>query len=254
MTPTPIRAVLFDMGGTLEDIYFDEDLRRAATPGLAAILAAHGIDAQPETSALYARVESGMEAYQEWRLKTELELPPEKVLSDYIFRDGIVPEERLAELAEEWAFYYDTQFFRRRLRPEVPEVLARLRAKGLRLGLISNAYSRGQVPFNLQKYGIAGCFDVVMVSSLEGRRKPNRQIFLDAARRLNLGPGACAYVGDTVSRDVIGAQRAGYGLAIQIKSFLTSKADRGTERERPDAVVENLLQVVDLVTGERREQ
>ena len=65
---------------------------------------------------------------------------------------------------------------------------------------------------------------------------------------MNLLPVACAYVGDTVSRDVIGARRAGYGSVIQIKSFLTDKADRGTGNVLPDAVIHDLMQVVNLVT------
>jgi len=63
-----------------------------------------------------------------------------------------------------------------------------------------------------------------------------------------LPPAACAYVGDTVSRDVIGARRAGYGLVIQIKSFLTDKADRGTVSVPPDAVIHDLRQIINLVT------
>jgi hypothetical protein len=46
---------------------------------------------------------------------------------------------------------------------------------------------------------------------------------MPSARR---STGACAYVGDMMSRDVIGAWGAGYGLVIQIKSLLTDKADR----------------------------
>jgi hypothetical protein len=34
----------------------------------------------------------------------------------------------------------------------------------------------------------------------------------------------------------------------QIKSFLTDKADHGTDRARPDAVISDLMQVVNLVT------
>ena len=66
---------------------------------------------------------------------------------------------------------------------------------------------------------------------------------------MQLPPQACAYVGDTVSRDVIGARRAGYGLAIQIKSFLTDRSDSGTDRVPPDAVIQDLREVLDLVTS-----
>ena len=66
---------------------------------------------------------------------------------------------------------------------------------------------------------------------------------------MNLSPAECAYVGDTISRDVSGARRSGYGLAIQIKSFLTDKADKETDIEAPDAVIHDLIEVVGLVTN-----
>jgi hypothetical protein len=44
MTGTPIQAVLFDMGGTLEDLYYDDEIRRKATRGLHALLIERGLD------------------------------------------------------------------------------------------------------------------------------------------------------------------------------------------------------------------
>ncbi len=93
-----------------------------------------------------------------------------------------------------------------------------------------------------------------MTSSNFGWRKPNERIFHEATRLMGLPPAACAYVGDTVSRDVIGARRAGYGLAIQIESFLTDQIDQRDRTDvRPDAVIHDLMQVVGLVAPERRD-
>jgi putative hydrolase of the HAD superfamily len=89
----------------------------------------------------------------------------------------------------------------------------------------------------------------VITSSAFGYRKPNPRIFWEATRQMDLPPAACAYVGDTISRDVAGARRAGYGLSIQIKSFLTSRSDRETDVQAPDAVVRTLDEVVDVVTA-----
>ncbi len=86
-----------------------------------------------------------------------------------------------------------------------------------------------------------------MTSSNFGWRKPNERIFLETARLLDVAPAECVYVGDTISRDISGARRAGYGLAIQIESFLTAKADKATDVAQPDAVVRNLMDIVDLV-------
>jgi len=250
MPETDIRAVIFDMGGTLEDIYYDDALRLKATRGIQAILACHGLDARMDVPHLYKTIMAGIQAYQEWRETSEVELPPARVWGDYVFRDQGFPADRLAEISEKLAFYYDTHFFARTLRPEVPETLKRLKEGGYRLGVISNVTSLGQVPHSLRSYGLEDAFDVVVTSSQLGCRKPNPRIFWEASRQLDLPPAACAYVGDTVSRDVVGARRAGYGLAIQIKSFLTSISDREIDVEAPDAVITNLKEVIDLVAPE----
>jgi putative hydrolase of the HAD superfamily len=247
MAPEHIRAVVFDMGGTLEDLYYDDNLRLKATPGIQAILACHGLDARLEVARLYDTINCGLKAYQDWRETSEVELPSSRVWSEYVFRDRGLPADRLAEISEKLAFFYDTNFYVRTLRPEVPETLARLKAMGYRLGVISNVVSLGQVPHNLRAYKLDHYFEVVVTSSSFGFRKPSPRIFWEAARQLDLPPSACAYVGDTISRDVTGARRAGYGMSIQIKSFLTSRSDRESDVEAPDAVVRTLAEVVDVV-------
>ncbi len=245
-----IQAVLFDMGGTLEDLYFDSASRLKATRGLHALLVERGLDPGLPLPDLQATVLSGMKAYQQWREKSEVELPPERVWTEYIFSDHGLPKERLVEAAEDITIFYENNYHVRHLRPEAPEVLEVLHRRGFRLGIISNIISRDAVRSNLEAYGVAHYFDPVITSSNLGWRKPNARIFIEAVRRMGLPPAACAYVGDTISRDVIGARRASYGLAIQIRSFLTDMADEGTPAGagRPDAVIHDLMQVVSLVT------
>jgi putative hydrolase of the HAD superfamily len=250
MTVSPIRAILFDMGGTLEDLYYDEEIRREATRGLQQLLAERGVDPGLSLIELKMTVLSGIDACQAWREEHEIELPPERVWTEFIFPDHNLSREPLLAAAEDLALYYETHFHVRKLRPEVPAVLAVLRQRGFELGIISNVSSRQLVPLKLAEYGIDHYFRVVMTSSALGRRKPNALLFEEAARQLRLPPSACAYVGDTISRDVIGARRAGYGLAIQIKSFLTARADRCTYDVRPDAIIHDLDEVIDLVTSE----
>jgi putative hydrolase of the HAD superfamily len=249
MTIDSIRAVLFDMGGTLEELTYDQTIRQEATRGLREFLC--GLDLDPGLSLpdLQATVLSGIEAYQAWREQSEIELPPERVWREYVFPDRGLSPERLMAAAEEITLFYETHYQVRSLRPEAPVTLDALHKKGYRLAIISNVISRGLVPCKLVEYGIAHYFDPVVTSSNLGWRKPNVRIFEEAARLMQLPPVACAYVGDTVSRDVIGARRAGYGLAIQIRSFLTDKADRGKDGVSPDAVIHNLSQVLELVSA-----
>ena len=257
MTAPSIRAVLFDMGGTLEELYYDDAIRREATRGLQKLLAERGLDPGLALPELQATVLAGMKKYQVWREKSEVELPPATVWSEYVLPDHGLSRERLREAAEEVTSYYETHFQVRRLRPEAPAVVEVLHRQGFRLAIISNIISRTLVPCKLAEYGIAHLFDPVVTSSGLGWRKPNTRIFAEAARLLHLPPAACAYVGDTVSRDVIGARRAGYGLVIQIKSFLTDITDGETDAGSlpagelvPDAVIEDLMQVIDLVSSD----
>ncbi len=249
-----IRAVMFDMGGTLEEIYYDDAMRLEATRGLQEILKLHGIDPGLSVPDLYAIVKAGMKQYQKWRVESERELPPARVWSEFVFTNRNLAKERFASIGEELAVYYDLHFYKRSLRPETGAALRILRERNFRLGVISNVFSRGAVSANLARYGLTRYFEVVLTSACFGWRKPNARIFLEAARLIKLPPVACAYVGDTVSRDVVGARRAGYGLAIQIKSFLTARSDREIDVEPPDAVIDNLMQVVELVTKHAAEQ
>jgi putative hydrolase of the HAD superfamily len=91
--------------------------------------------------------------------------------------------------------------------PEVVEVLTRLRDGTARLGIVSNWDSR--LPTLLSRLGLAGFFDAVLVSACEGVEKPGVEIFLRAAGRLNVQPGACLHVGDSPLDDYRGAESAG---------------------------------------------
>ena len=248
MAIDPIRAVVFDMGGTLEELYYDDAVRLEATRGLQELLRGRGLDPGLSLPDLMAAVLEGMGTYQAWREETEIELPPERVWTEYVFPSNGLARERLAAAAEEIAFFYETHYHVRSLRPEAPAMVEVLHKKGFRLAIISNIVSRRMVPCKLVEYGLAGYFDPVLTSSEFGWRKPNASIFEEAARLMQFPPVACAYVGDTISRDVIGARRAGYGLAIQIRSFLTDKSDRGTEGLLPDAVIRDLMEIVEVVS------
>ena len=244
-----IRAVIFDLGGTLEEVYYDDALRLKAIPGLRAILAQHALNLGLSDADLYGMIKSGMKQYGKWREETEQELPPERLWSEYVFAEHNLPKERIEAIGEELAFYWDTRFSRRTVRPEASAALTALHQHGFQLGVISNITSRTMVPIQLRNYGIANFFSVVLSSCEFGWRKPNARIFAEACRLLRVPPVECAYVGDTISRDVVGAHRAGYALAIQIKSFLTMQSDRETDVEPPDAIVQNLTQVIDIVTN-----
>lgn len=98
--------------------------------------------------------------------------------------------------AEAWEVY-----------PEVPEVLAALRAQGLRLAVISNWDHR--LPGLLEDLGLARRFDAVVYSSAVGVEKPDRRIYARALELLAAEAGEVLHVGDRRLEDAEGAAAAG---------------------------------------------
>jgi HAD superfamily hydrolase (TIGR01509 family) len=110
--------------------------------------------------------------------------------------------------------------------------------------------SRGQVPLNLTEYGIIDYFNPIVLSSEYGHRKPDPSIFHYAARLSNSPTSECIYIGDRINRDILGAKRAGYKLAIQIKhEFDHGETDIGAS---PDFVLNNMTELLDILRSDDR--
>jgi putative hydrolase of the HAD superfamily len=91
--------------------------------------------------------------------------------------------------------------------PEVPGVLARLRAGGARLAVVSNwDISLHDV---LERTGLRPLVDAVVISAELGVAKPDPAIFRAALDRLGAGPEGALHVGDSLEHDVAGARAAG---------------------------------------------
>ncbi len=248
-----IDTVLFDMGGTIEDIHFDRALRRDALPEILAVLGQEGLrlPGSPETilDTLLARNAE----YKAWSEKARVESPATSIWNDWNLRDFSLPPEKVNGVAERLAYIWETRFFVRRMRPDAVATLEALRERGYRLGIISNTSSRTQVFATLEGYGIAGFFECVVLSSIEGIRKPHGRIFEAALRAMGSVAEKSAYVGDTLSRDVVGSKLAGFALAFQIKSFLTASSDAAIAADslRPDYLVPNLRDIVTILDSIR---
>jgi putative hydrolase of the HAD superfamily len=240
-----IRAVFFDMGGTIQTFGYTRELRLAATSAIQERLVQAGIDLHMDDEQLLEVITKGLDLYKRWSVQTMDELNPLCVWADYIFAEQKVEKARLAPIAEELSFLVETRFYFRAMRPEMPVVLEAIRQMDLKIGLISNVNSRGQVPANLKEYGIIHYFDPIVLSSEYGRRKPDPAIFHYAARLANVPTSACLYIGDRVVRDIDGARRAGYGKAIQIRhAFEHGENDEGAS---PDAIIDNMTELVDIL-------
>jgi putative hydrolase of the HAD superfamily len=91
--------------------------------------------------------------------------------------------------------------------PEVPEALARLRAGGARLAVVSNwDVSLHDV---LERTGLRPLVDAVVISAEVGAAKPQPAIFHAALERLGATAADALHVGDSLELDVAGARAAG---------------------------------------------
>ena len=240
-----IEAVLFDMGGTLETYSYSDEIRKKATPELHELLVFYGIDLSLSNDELYKLISTGLKAYKTYSIASEEELSSARIWTEYLLKDYPQYHHLLRKNCEALMYWVDVHYYERKLRPEVQTVLSDLHRRGYKLGLISNIASTSQVPENLKLYGIFDYFSVIVLSSEYGRRKPDPAIFHHAATKIGAPASHCAYVGDRVVRDIIGARRAGYGLAVQIiHNFDHGEPDDGPSA---DAVIHNLQELAPII-------
>ena len=106
-------------------------------------------------------------------------------------------------------------------------VLADLRSRGLRLGLVSNT---GR---NLQEFVAHHRLDVdvALGSGAFGRTKPHPAIFQEVLQRIDVDPVDAAMVGDSPEDDIEGAHAAGIDVAFLLDrdGRYPSVADRLTD-------------------------
>jgi putative hydrolase of the HAD superfamily len=107
--------------------------------------------------------------------------------------------------------------------PEVPDVLARLRAGGARLAVVSNwDVSLHDV---LERTGLRPLVDAVVISAELGVAKPDPAIFRAALDRLGAAPDGAVHVGDSLEHDVAGARAAGLEAVLVARNGAAAPDD-----------------------------
>jgi putative hydrolase of the HAD superfamily len=94
-----------------------------------------------------------------------------------------------------------------RLRDGAGRVLARLRERGVKLGLITVCSE--EVPAAWPETELAGLFDAETFSSSCGLMKPEPEIYLATVRALRVEPADALFVGDGANDELAGAARVG---------------------------------------------
>ncbi len=249
--PMPIKAVFFDMGGTIDTFRYTRDYRIANAHFFRECLQREDVSLNLTDEQIADLITGRISDYHCWNRASHIELPSSEIWSKYIFHDLEANPAVFEKIGEELSLLYEIKYYLREPRPEVPAVLQAIKEMGLRIGCVSNTPSIGQVPHNLTEYGIREYFDPIVLSSEYGRRKPDPSIFYYAARQANLPTGACAFVGDKINRDILGARRAGYRLAVQIRHIYDDgDPDTGAI---PDAVINSMDELLPILEQAMRE-
>ncbi len=124
-----------------------------------------------------------------------------------------------------------------RLFPEARDALSRLRARGIRLAVVSNF--DGRLPGVLAGLGLTPLLACTTYSTRAGAAKPDPAIFGQTVAALGVSPDETVHVGDSVVADVSGARAAGLRAVL---------VDRARRRPALPAGVPIITSLVELDT------
>lgn len=234
------KAVFFDLGGTLRIALLEEPYMRHARRKMAEIA---GSPVPYEE--FYQMIEERYEPYRKWALGENKESGDEELWCKWLLPD--YDPARIRQVCHELSFQYRQCKGRRVVVDGGAEVIRGLHDRGYRLGIISNLIGENEVPDWLEEDGLDRYFDAVILSSVCHMRKPCFEIYQLAAREMGVELGECVSVADNIKRDIPGAKKAGVGCNIIFSSPEKKHPVEFTEDNRPDAVIEDFREILDLL-------
>ena len=229
-----VEAVIFDWGGTLTPWHTVDH-----------VALWREVCARHYTQEISERTASAIQA-AERELWIAAEREHRSATMDHVFeRAGVTPTAAfLASYFEAWEPHTLTD-------PDAPELLQRLRANGIRIGVLSNTMWPRRVHQQIfVRDGIDGLIDGAVYSSEIDWTKPHPEAFRAAMAAVGArDPAACVFVGDRPYDDVYGAKQAGLRAVLIANSDVPAFADA-----EPDAVIGRLADLGPLVETWRNDR
>jgi putative hydrolase of the HAD superfamily len=239
-----IRAIAFDVNGTLVDIRtddHDEAMFRAAGH----VLTYSGIDLRRhEVRDLYhAHLDEQRAASKEEHPEYDAVAIWARIVDEHVTAfTTALPAPKL-----EWLPVFLAETFRGisrhrlRLYPFVREVLDTLSA-AFPLAVVTDAQSAWALG-ELHHVGLAEYFDPVVVSGDHGFRKPDRRLFEYALGGLGVAAEHTLYVGNDMHRDIYGAREAGMRTAL----FASEHGEKAYRDTVPDHIIGDHRELLTIV-------
>jgi HAD superfamily hydrolase (TIGR01549 family) len=242
-----IKGVLFDLGNTL--LYFDgdwPDVLARADRGMFARLEQAGLTLDRQS--FLEDFRERLEGYHVQREYDFIEHTTAQVLADTLREYGF-ENVRKEILADALRGLYAASQAHWLPEDDLCPTLENLRAAGYRLGVLSNAGDDRDVQTLVDKARIRPYLDFVITSAASGMRKPDARIFAMGLKVWGLRADEVVMVGDTLSADILGANRLGiYSI------WITRRADRPENRAvrgkiKPDAEIGTLTELPVLLAS-----
>ncbi|WP_085317843.1 phosphoglycolate phosphatase [Derxia lacustris] len=229
MTPVAIRAALLDLDGTLLDTV--EDMMHAGNAMLR-----QAVDAEPLT-----RDDAGAMIGKGSRNFVE------RAFSVAAGRDMDAPVD--AELVERWfpVFMHSYRAFNgttAKRYPGVAEGLAVLRARGIKLAVVTNKPSELVRPL-LERFQLAHFFDALVGGGDTPQKKPDPQPLRHATALMGVDLAASVMIGDSIN-DALAGRNAGCKVLLLPYGY---NEGQPVETLEADAIVATLLDAALWIDG-----
>jgi HAD superfamily hydrolase (TIGR01549 family) len=128
------------------------------------------------------------------------------------------------------------------LAPGSLDVLAALRGRGCKLGLVTNGFAATHHD-KIDRLGLREKLDAFFLADEVGMVKPDPALFLHACSVLGSEPEHTAMVGDRYARDVVGAHEAGlFTVLLDVHAIPIPE-----DGPRPDAVIASIADVLGVL-------
>lgn len=198
--------LIFDLYGTLVDIHTEEnDYVWERTALYFGFYGAHYTPSELKLAFLRSMELRQAAAGQSYECFPDI--PFEQVMAELFRGKGITQDaDTLGVNAAQLFRILSMEYIR--LYPNVLKALERLREKGFRLWLLSNA-QRIFTEYELRHLGLGPQLDGIYISSDIGCRKPDIRFFQAMLEREKLDTSKCLMIGNDRQTDIAGAKAAG---------------------------------------------
>ena len=217
-----IKAVIFDVDGTLLDterLYMQAWVEAGAAFGYTV----------PHEALMQTRAVRRTVAMEVFRKYCGADFPYDEILKERVRLAEIIIENTPADKV---------------LMPYTKKLLSWLRQKGIKIAAATST-GKEKTDLHLAHVGLQDAFDIIVCGDMVAKGKPDPDIFLEAARRLQVSVDEAIVVGDTPA-DVFAGSAAG------IRVVLIPDQVPANEQTSPLCwkILKDLSQVPDVITAQ----